>query len=173
MAVRATAPRLDVSYLVATDINGQLPHIDRADPHSGAERARTIISFPSLATDVREPERPPQAGCHPKKPVISSQTFLVIQNRGARDADGVAVETDRLVLERGVQVHDAPNGSNYLAQLAQGAAIRHSVVLRVANTCARRRRPRAPLVERRIGQPLRPVVRVFACRLRAAKASLS
>src|SRR2546430_2247464 len=45
-AVNATAPRLDVSYVIATDGNGGLPQIKRSDPHSGAQRARTILAFP-------------------------------------------------------------------------------------------------------------------------------
>jgi hypothetical protein len=115
--------RLDVSYvfLSASLLSGM--QSDRKQPKR-PPAATTLLSFPVVANEVVDVSNP--AGgigrradrCLDLDYAKVSVAFLVLRNRGKRDAGDVAVEVDRLQLERSVRIRESVvGGDDYVEKL--------------------------------------------------------
>ena len=123
---KATAPRLVADYAF---FDSQLSDVTL--PSGGPRDAISNLAFPVIENDVLGEFRKKMraggsgfstAGCAGGggARAADSLAFLVIQNRGRRDANGVRVDLDRLLLASTVPVNEA-GGDDYVTKL-RGAA---------------------------------------------------
>jgi hypothetical protein len=146
------APKLDISYLIlTTDVALQL---EQHPPTS--KEAVTLLSFPRIENEILDHEElvnsssrirdAGAAGCRLGKNPERSLTFLVIQNRGNRDATGIEVRTEQLQLTGPVRVDEATvHGDDYVAKLRAAAHSTASVSVMVPRPLARGGGVRIPL----------------------------
>lgn len=141
-AVAAAGPRLEVSYLfLATDLLGT----DAAGSMK-ANEAATLNSFPTVENEIGREDPYERQGCALGDTVEHSLAFLVIRNRGRRDADQIAVRIDRLRLSRPVRIRElAGGGDNYVAKLRGVAAATSSIVVKIPTTLGSGDGVRVPL----------------------------
>jgi hypothetical protein len=144
------APKLDVSYLIlTTDVALELV------PQPTSKDAVTLLSFPPIKNELLEHETliindtiddAGAAGCRLGKNPERSLTFLVIQNRGNRDATGIEVRTEQLQLTGPVRVDEAAvHGDDYVARLRAAAHSTAPVPVMVPRPLARGEGVRIPL----------------------------
>jgi hypothetical protein len=77
----ATAPRLEVSYVLLTQdlATGTTERV-------GSKVASTIVSSPVIQNGVLDDDRMDERACKLRPPAIPSVAFLVVENRGGRNA---------------------------------------------------------------------------------------
>ena len=114
-ALAVAAPRLDVSYLLL------FPGLVDATPgvkRPTSRQAITLLSIPTIPTPVLKDEWASTDSCRLGKYPQLSVAFLVIQNRGTRDASEIQVSGDWLRLRGHVRIHESiVGGDDYVAKL--------------------------------------------------------
>jgi hypothetical protein len=112
-ALAEAGPRLDVSYLFLTEkLVGTFEFEQKSRRRVHAKEAITLLSFPSIRNEILDgldkPRTKAVRACGLGRYPQTSVAFLVVRNRGKRDAGSVAVDTDRLQLSRSVRVRETP-----------------------------------------------------------------
>jgi hypothetical protein len=112
----SAGPRLEASYLfLATDLVG--PDSSQSARRT-SKQAVTLLSFPSIRNEILHQEYSNAKGCKLGKQPQNSVAFLVVENRGKRDAANVTVVADRLRLAGHVRVDESGrSGGDYVANL--------------------------------------------------------
>jgi hypothetical protein len=116
----AAGPRLDVSYLFLTTDLVSAADQESEKKHAASKRAVTLLSFPSIRNELLDDDQQgaESSGCgrlgkYPQNSVV----FLVIQNRGMRDASSISVHAERLRLKGKVRIDESVDGGNdYVAK---------------------------------------------------------
>jgi hypothetical protein len=137
-ALRDAAPRLDVSYLFLHGDHALLrmnkPPTSKARLSTSA-KATTLLDFPVAENDVPTDPDMNEVGCRIKNYRGSSQTFLVVQNGGKRDATGITLYADQLRLAAPVRVNHTA-GDDYVAKLRAAARSIKSVTFAIPHPLA-------------------------------------
>jgi hypothetical protein len=122
-ALAAAGPRLEVSYLIVADGIESLGTTERQRKRRTSREAVTLLSFPSVREDaITEQAYLEPKGCGLGADPQNSVAYLVIENRGKRDASNVTVRGERLRLSETVRVQEtAAGGDDYVAKLRTGA----------------------------------------------------
>jgi len=134
--VAEAAPRLDISYLfLSSDLVGATDP-ETVKKHRATAQAVTILSFPTIDNAILNQTDGPTAGCRLRGPYgETSIAFLVVQNRGRRDATNVTVAAKRLELRGVVRVDDDdPAQADYVARLRANARGSVPTTVRIPET---------------------------------------
>jgi hypothetical protein len=160
-ALAEAAPRLDVRYVfLSADIalgitDLRLGNSSDDPPPKQPPAVTSILSLPTVATEPlaqltpiydRVIENRGRGGCRLGRTAQISAAYLVITNRGRRDASNISLEADRLVLPAEVRVTERPApADDYVAQLRARAASSGRITLDVPMTLAPGDGVRVPL----------------------------
>jgi hypothetical protein len=125
----ATGPRLDVSYLFLDSFLAG----SETNTKPSTKEAQTILRFPivqnSVFQEFREDfqelgDRPPAsaaAGCGFHGSTTLSVAFLVLRNRGLRDATTIGLGVTHSNLGEHVPIHENPGGEDYITKISSAA----------------------------------------------------
>jgi hypothetical protein len=146
--LRAVAPRLNVSYLflsgdLALAVLDGTPR--RTKPPTSKE-AISLLSYPTISNEILNMPVRSADGCKIGHTTTSSVVFLVIENRGKRDATEITVNADQVQLAAPVRVDQALGGGNdYVVELRGAARSTTSVTFTIPRPLAPSGGVRVPL----------------------------
>jgi hypothetical protein len=138
-ALADAGPRLDVSYLIMT---GELVQDDRlqlTQRSARATEARTVRSYPILDNQVLDAidDPPHENNCDLGINADIMAAFLVVSNRGRRDATRIAIRVTELRLDTAVALAGPASRVQDPAELLRARSRSHrSVVVRVPRALA-------------------------------------
>jgi hypothetical protein len=146
VAVAAAGPRLEVSYLFSAL---EFPSFQPAGRKSGSGKgeAETLSSLPFIENEIGREDGSARPHCGLGDAVELSLGFLLIRNRGQRDADQIAVRVERLELAKPVRVREPESGhrDDYVAKLRSGAAATSTIDIAIPTTLGAGDAIRVPL----------------------------